>query len=345
MTTVPTAKSPQQATVDRAAPNSHITNLLAPILRQRGLLLAIVLLVVIFSVQTPVFLSSNNLLNILLQGSVTALLAIGQMFVIITSGIDLSIGSTLALGAMITGMLLVAGVPLPLAVLAGLAVGAAAGTLNGFLATKFGITPFIVTLGTMSMFAGLAFLTTDGKILYSLPQGYLDAFAGRIAGIPVAVVVLAVVTIISMIVLKYTKFGEYIVAIGGNQEVARLAGIKVSLYVTAAYAVAGMLAVLGGMLLVARLGSADPVVGTDLMLPAIAAAVMGGAALRGGEGSVGGAVLGAMLIAALQNGLTLINVQAYYQQLALGAIILIALILDRVQRRTKKPRTTEKTTK
>lgn len=343
MTTVPTAKPTQQATADRTAPNnSRITNLLAPILRQRGLLLAIVLLVVIFSVQTPVFLSSNNVLNILLQGSVTALLAIGQMFVIITSGIDLSIGSTLALGAMITGMLLVAGVPLPLAILAGLAVGAAAGTLNGFLATKLGITPFIVTLGTMSMFAGLAFLTTDGKILYSLPQGYLDAFAGRIVGIPVAVVVLAVVTIISMIVLKYTKFGEYIVAIGGNQEVAHLAGIKVSLYVTAAYAVAGTLAVLGGMLLVARLGSADPVVGTDLMLPAIAAAVMGGAALRGGEGSVGGAVLGALLIAALQNGLTLINVQAYYQQLALGAIILIALILDRVQRRTKKPRATDK---
>lgn len=323
---------------DKAQRQDRIRGILAPVMRQRGLLLAIILLVVIFSAQVPSFLSSNNILNIVLQGSVTAILAIGQMFVIITSGIDLSIGSILALGAMITGTLLVAGVPIIIAMLAGLITGAAAGTFNGLLVTKLGITPFIVTLGTMSLYGGLAFLTTDGKILYSLPQSFLDALAGRFAGIPIAVWVLLVVTVVSMIVLKYTKFGEYIIAIGGNQEVARLAGIKVSFYVTAAYAVAGVLAVIGGMLLIARLGSADPVVGTDLMLPAIAAAVMGGAALKGGEGSVGGAVLGALLISALQSGLTLMNVQAFYQQLALGAVILIALILDRVQRRTKKPR-------
>lgn len=340
MSTVPTTETAPPVEVGHAVRASRVRRWLAPVLRQRGLLLAIVLLVVIFSVQAPSFFSSTNLLNILLQGSVTALLAIGQMFVIVTSGIDLSIGSMLALGAVITGTLLVAGVAMPLAVLAGLLVGAITGTINGLLVTKVGITPFIVTLGTMSMYGGLAFLTTDGKILYTLPQGYLDAFAGHVAGIPIAVVVLAVVTVVGMIVLKYTKFGEYVVAIGGNQEVARLAGIKVAVYVTAAYALAGVLAVLGGMLLVARLGSADPQVGTDLMLPAIAAAVMGGAALRGGAGSVGGAVLGAMLISALQSGLTLINVQAFYQQLALGAVILIALILDRVQRRTKKPRAT-----
>jgi ribose transport system permease protein len=336
MTTAPTIEKAPPAGVGHSGRPSRARYLLSPILRQRGLLLAIIMLVVIFSLLTPSFLSSNNILNIVVQGSVTAILAIGQMFVIITSGIDLSIGSMLALGSMVAGTLLVAGIPIVVAVIAGLLAGAVAGTVNGLLATKLGITPFIVTLGTMSLFGGLAFLISDGKILYTLPQGFLDTFAGRIAGIPVPVWVLAVVTIVGMIVLKYTKFGEYLIAIGGNQEVARLAGIKVSLYVTAAYALAGILAVIGGLLLIARLGSADPVVGTDLMLPAIAAAVMGGAALRGGEGSVGGAVLGAMLISALQSGLTLINVQAFYQQLALGAVILIALILDRVQRTSKR---------
>jgi ribose transport system permease protein len=308
---------------------------LAPVQRQAGLLIAIVLLVAIFSSQTSAFLTSDNLINVLLQGSVTAILAIGQMFVIITAGIDLSMGTMLALGAMISSTLLVAGVPIPICVLAGIVTGCLAGLINGLIITRLRITPFIVTLGTTSVFGGLAFLVTNGKILYELPGPFLDLLAGKIAGIPIPVVVLAVTVVLAVLLLVYTRFGEYCVAIGGNPEVARLSGIRVSAYLVGAYVLSGALAALGGMILVARLGSADPTVGTDLALPAIAAAVMGGAALRGGEGSVFGAVTGAMLIAALQAGLTLINVQAFYQQLALGFVIIAALALDRLQRRSR----------
>lgn len=307
---------------------------LEPMRRQTGLIVAIVLLVVIFSTQTSSFLTSDNIINILLQGSVTAILAIGQMYVIVTEGIDLSIGATLALGAMISSVLVTNGVPIPAAILAGILVGCTAGAINGLIITRLKITPFIVTLGTMSVFGGLAFLVTNGRILYELPQPYLDLLGGKVAGIPIPVVILAVVAVAAALLLQYTRFGEYCVAIGSNAEVARLSGIRVSLYVAGAYILAGGLAALGGMILVARLGSADPTVGTDLMLPAIAAAVMGGASLRGGEGSVFGAVTGAMLIAALQSGLTLVNVQAFYQELALGVVIITALALDRLQRRS-----------
>lgn len=308
---------------------------LEPVRRQAGLIAAIVLLVIIFSSQTSSFLTSDNIINILLQGSVTAILAIGQMYVIVTAGIDLSIGTALSLGAMISSVLLTNGWPIPVAMLAGILVGCTAGAINGLLITRLKITPFIVTLGTMSVFGGLAFLVTNGKILYELPQAYLDALAGKIAGIPIPIVILATVAVAGALLLKYTRFGEYCIAIGGNPDVSRLSGIRVSLFITGAYVLAGGLAALGGMILVARLGSADPSVGRDLMLPAIAAAVMGGASLRGGEGSVFGAVTGALLIAALQSGLTLLNVQAFYQELALGVVIIAALALDRLQARSR----------
>lgn len=303
--------------------------------RQSGLVVAILVLVVVFASQTSSFLTSDNIINILLQGSVTAILAIGQMFVIITAGIDLSIGTTLALGAMISSIMLTKGVPVPVCMLVGIMTGCVAGTVNGVIITRLTITPFIVTLGTTSVFGGLAFLVTNGKILYELPGQFSDLLAGKIAAIPIPIFILALVAAVAALVLKYTRFGEYCVAIGGNAEVARLSGIRVFLYTTGAYVVAGGLAALGGLIMVARLGSADPTVGTDLALPAIAAAVMGGAALRGGEGSVFGAVTGAMLIASLQAGLTLINVQAFYQELALGVVIIAALALDRLQRRSR----------
>lgn len=320
---------------ERSARNAERFRRLAPIQRQAGLLLAIALLVAVFSSQTSAFLTSDNLINILLQGSVTAILAIGQMFVIITAGIDLSMGTMLALGAMISSTLLAHGVPISICLLAGIATGCTAGLTNGLIITRLRITPFIVTLGTTSVFGGLAFLVTNGKILYQLPAPFLDLLAGKIATIPIPVVILAVTAALAVLLLVYTRFGEYCVAIGGNPEVARLCGIKVSAYLIGAYVLSGALAALGGMIMVARLGSADPTVGTDLALPAIAAAVMGGAALKGGEGSVLGAVTGAMLIAALQSGLTLINVQAFYQQLALGFVIIAALALDRLQRRSR----------
>jgi ribose transport system permease protein len=280
--------------------------------RQAGLLLVIVLLVVGFGAARPFFFSGDNLLNILLQAAVVGILALGQTFVLLTGGIDLSLGSTVAVAAVCAG-LLSQSVAFPLAILGGLVVGGLCGAVNGVLITVTHITPFIVTLGTMSIYSGLALIIAGGQAVYGIPEGFQNALAGGIAGIPIPVVLFVVLTALASLVLKYTRFGEYLVAIGGNAEVARLAGA----------------------ILAARLGAADPTLGADLLLTAIAATVMGGTKLAGGEGSMVGAAFGAVLIATLTAGLTTLNVQAFYQQVAVGAAIILALLIDQLAKRRR----------
>ena len=185
----------------------------------------------------------------------------------------------------------------------------------------------------MSIFSGFALILAGGQTVYGVPHAFNEALAGSIGPIPIPVIIAVAVMVVSAFVLRRTKLGEYIIAIGGNREVARLAGINVVAYTTAAYAIAGMLAALAGMVTVARLGAADPILGKDLLLPCIAAAVMGGANLMGGEGSMVGALIGAVLIATLQAGLTFLNVQAFYQEVAVGFVIILALLFNRLQRR------------
>lgn len=302
--------------------------------RQAGLLLVIVALVVGFGAARPFFFSGDNLLNILLQAAVVGILALGQTFVLLTGGIDLSLGSTVAVAAVCAG-LLSQSVAFPLAILGGLAVGALCGAVNGLLITVTHITPFIVTLGTMSIYSGLALIIADGQAVYGIPQGFQDALAGGVAGIPIPVVLFVVLTALAALVLKYTRFGEYLVAIGGNAEVARLAGISVARQTAGAYVVSGTAAGLAGAILAARLGAADPTLGADLLLTAIAATVMGGTKLAGGEGSMVGAAFGAVLIATLTAGLTTLNVQAFYQQVAVGTAIILALLIDQLAKRRR----------
>jgi ribose/xylose/arabinose/galactoside ABC-type transport system permease subunit len=301
--------------------------------REIGIFTALVVTILVFSLLDRAFLSGYNLINIVLQSSVTAILAIASTFVIITAGIDLSVGSTLAVAAVSSGLLLVNGAPFPVVFGSTLGIGLVAGLINGLLTTLTGITPFVVTLGTMSIFSGLALILAGGQTVYGVPHAFNEALAGSIGPIPIPVVIAVVVMVASAFVLRQTKLGEYIIAIGGNREVARLAGINVVAYTTAAYAIAGMLAALAGMVTVARLGAADPILGKDLLLPCIAAAVMGGASLMGGEGSMVGALIGAVLIATLQAGLTFLNVQAFYQEVAVGFVIILALLFNRLQRR------------
>ena len=302
--------------------------------RQAGLLLVIVLLVVGFGAARPFFFSGDNLLNILLQAAVVGILALGQTFVLLTGGIDLSLGSTVAVTAVCAG-LLSQSVPGPVAILGGLAVGGLCGLVNGLLITVTHITPFIVTLGTMSIYSGLALIIAGGQAVYGIPQGFQDVLAGGIAGIPIPVVLFVLLTAAASLVLKYTRFGEYLIAIGGNAEVARLAGIAVARQTASAYVVSGMAAGLAGSILAARLGAADPTLGADLLLTAIAATVMGGTKLAGGEGSMVGAAFGAVLIATLTAGLTTLNVQAFYQQVAVGAAIILALLIDQLAKRRR----------
>lgn len=296
-----------------------------------GLAAVVILLFTIFGIARPAFATGDNVMAILLQASVVGIMAIGQTYVLMTGGIDLSIGSILAVSAVSAGVFTQV-VPAPLAILGGIGVGALAGLVNGILITVTRITPFIVTLGTMSIYAGLALIITGGRAVYDIPQGYKDALAGRIAGVPIPIVIVLLLTVLCVLVMKFTKFGEHLIAVGGNPETSRLAGLKVKSITASTYVISGGAAGLAGAILVARLGAADPTTGADLLLIAIAATVMGGTKLTGGEGSMFGALLGAVLIATLTAGLTSLNVQAFYQQVAVGAAIIIALLVDRVAR-------------
>lgn len=319
---------------EHAQRSSDLSGMAGRAARQGGLVIVIVAMVVGFGIAKPFFLDSSNLMNVLLQSAVVGILALGQTYVLLTGGIDLSIGSTVAVTAVCAGLFSHSTPPLA-AILGAVLIGAICGAVNGLLITVTKITPFIVTLGTMSIYAGLALIIAGGQAVYGIPVGYENALAGGIASIPVPVVLFVVLTIVSALVLKYTLFGEYLVAIGGNSEVARLAGIRVGQHTATAYVVAGAGAGLAGAILTARLGAADPTLGGDLLLVAIAATVMGGTKLAGGDGSMIGAAFGAVLIATLTAGLTSLNVQAFYQQVAVGSVIILALLIDQVARARK----------
>lgn len=299
--------------------------------RQAGIFGALVLMALAFGLAESSYFTSRNLVLILEQSAVTAILAIGATFVIITAGIDLSFGSTVGLAAALLGVMLQAGAPVPAALLAAVALGGVAGLLNGVLTTVLKITPLIITLGTLSIYSGLALIVTGGDTIFELPADFTTALDTRIAGVPISVVTMLVVLAVCGFLLRRTTFGEYCIATGGNAEVARLAGIRIGWYITGAYVVLGLLAGLAAVLTVGRLGAADPQVGADLLLPVIAAAVIGGAKLSGGEGSVAGAVIGAVFISALQAGLTILVVPAFYQRVSIGSVIILAVAFDKVQ--------------
>ncbi len=301
-----------------------------------GIVLALLALAAFFAWRSPVFLTDNNLLQILLQASVNTIVALGMTFVIITAGIDLSVGSTAALAGMVAATAMKTGLfgmvlPWPAAVLAGILVGVLVGLANGLLITGLKITPFIVTLGTLSVVRGLTLIYSEGRPVFGFPEGF-NAIAGRIGPIPTPVLIAAVLTLISWLVLRFTRLGEYTYAIGGNEEATRLAGVPVDRYKTSVYVLAGALAAVAGIVLTARLRTAEPNAASGYELDAIAATVMGGTSLFGGEGSVIGTVIGALIIATLRNGLNLLNVQAYYQQLAIGLVIILAVALDRFRK-------------
>ena len=317
------------APVERA-PRRSLSGLLG---RESGIIIGFLILCAVFAWLNPAFMRVDNLLDIALQSSITAVLAIGMTLVIITAGIDLSVGSVLALSAYLTADLMARGVAIPLAILAGLACGLLAGALNGILITKGQLPPFIVTLGTMSLLRGVVLIYSQGAPVYGVPPEFKALIAGRFLGVPVPVMIAAVIAILAWLTLQYTPFGQQVIAIGGNEEAARLSGINVQRRLISVYMISGLLAGVGAMILTARLGAAEPISGTGYELNAIAAAVMGGASLAGGQGSILGTVVGALIMGSLQNGLTLNNVPAFYQQVAVGAVIIVAVFVDQWRRR------------
>src|ERR1700722_5674238 len=301
-------------------------------MRDMGTLIGLIVICTVFSVLSDVFLTERNLVNILQQSSITTCVASGMTMVIISGGIDLSVGPVAAFAAVLAATLLVQGYPLILAIGAALGVGLACGAANGVLIAYGGLQPFIVTLGTLSLFRALALIYTGGNPVLGVPTAFRRLFASEISIFPVPVVVVAGLGVVASVLLARTPLGEYIFAVGGNEEAARICGVPIARTKIAAYALSGFLAALGAVILIARLGAAEPTLGNLWELEAIAASAIGGASLMGGKGSIIGTILGAVVLGAMRNGLTLMNVQAFYQLLATGIIIILAMLVDRLTR-------------
>ena len=300
--------------------------------RDMGTVAGLLIMMIVFASLTDVFLTQRNLLNILQQSSINACIAIGMTLVIISGGIDLSVGPAAALSAVLSATMLMAGYPVPIVIITALAIGLACGILNGVLIAYAGLQPFIVTLGTLSLFRALALIYTGGNPVLSLPAGFRQLFTTPILGLPVPVVIVGVLAIAATVLLKKTPLGEYILAVGGNEEAARVSGVPIERTKVLTYMISGGLAALAAVILMARLGAAEPTLGNLWELEAIAAAAIGGASLMGGKGSIFGTILGAIVLGAMRNGLTLLNVQAFYQLLATGIIIILAMLVDRLAR-------------
>jgi ribose transport system permease protein len=300
--------------------------------RRLGILFGFVVVYGVFALLNHQFMSVANLTAVALQSSINAIIAIGMTLVIISAGIDLSVGSIAGLASVVAATVMATS-GLGAGVAAGLAVGIVAGAINGILIARVGLAPFIVTLGTLALFRGSALVFTNGQPIYGIPEPFRSIFAGTLGPIPTPVILAIVVALIVDFVLRRTTFGEHIIAIGGNEEAARLCGVAVGRVKALIYVIAGALSALGGFVLVARIGAAEPIGGTGYELDAIAATVIGGTSLFGGVGTVGGTLIGALILGGLRNGLTLMNVQSFWQQVASGLVIIFAVLIDKLIRR------------
>jgi len=300
-------------------------------LQKLGPVIGLLLIVVIISVMSPNFLTLNNLLNVLRQVSINALIAFGMTFVILTGGIDLSVGSILALTGAVTAGFLASGMDPMLAMFLGLLLGAILGAINGIIISKGNVAPFIATLATMTIYRGLTLVYTEGKPISGLGDSLSFQLIGKgyFFGIPVPVITMAIAFGVLYFVLKKTTFGRRVYAVGGNEEASRLSGIKVDRIKVYVYALTGTLAALASLILTSRLNSAQPTAGNMFELDAIAAVVLGGTSLTGGRGWIVGTLIGALIIGVLNNGLNLIGVSSFFQQVVKGAVILVAVLLDR----------------
>lgn len=295
---------------------------------------ALIVVFVFLSIASPVFLSADNLYNIGVQTSYTAVIAIGVTLVIITAGIDLSVGSVAALSGVVGVVLMAkAGVPVVLAILGGILVGAACGLVNGLLVSVAGLNPFIATLGMLSVARGMVYIPTNAMSVFGVPDSFRLLGQGVIGSIPIPIIVVAVVAVAGYVVLARTKLGRYAYAMGSNREAARLSGIPIRRYLTVVYVISGALAGFGGMIASSQVASGQPNFGIGLELDAIAAAVIGGASLFGGQGTVVGTLIGAFLIALIRNGSVLLDVNIYYQQVIIGVVIWVAVLWDQYRRR------------
>lgn len=300
-------------------------------------LIGLLLLCAFFSITTESFLTQRNLLNIATQTSVAVIVAIAETYIIASGCIDLSVGAGVAFSGLVVASAMKAGIPVPLAMLMALIVGMMLGAFNAFVITVLGIVPFIATLGTNSIFRGIVLVIMDGVPMSGLKSEFTWIGSGKLWGwLPWAVIFMVIIAIIMATLLKKSKFGRYVYAIGSNEQAAFLSGIPVNKIKVINYIISGALVAIAGMLLAARVSSAAPTAGELYETNAIAATVIGGASLTGGKGSIAGTIVGAFIIGVLSNGLNLIGLNYFWQQVAIGVVIISAVFIEVLRERLKK---------
>ena len=297
-----------------------------------GLLISFLLLCAVLTFLSDRFLTVGNWQNILRQSSINLIIAIGMTYVILTAGIDLSVGAVLALSTVVTADLLQRGIPVIPTMILGLTIGGILGLVSGLLVSRVKVPPFVATLGMMTVARGLALTYTQGRPITGLPDFFRTIGTGYLGPIPMPIIVAGITFLAAYILLTRTRMGMNIYALGNNPVAAHYAGIATSGYTTFVYVLAGALAALAGMILVARLDSAQPTAGISYEFDAIAAVVVGGTSFAGGQGSLFGTLLGVLVISVLNNGLNLLNISSFYQPVVTGVVIALALLLYKVVR-------------
>ena len=299
-----------------------------------GIYLFLLAIIIFFSLMTNAFLTFNNFIVILRQISIIGICAFGETFVVIAGGIDLSVGSTVALSGVIAASLAkFLNVPIPIAFLAGIGAGSVCGYLNGVLTTKVRIPPIIVTLGTLTIIRGLAFIIVGGHTVFGMPVSYRVLGRNYIGFIPIPVLVLIIIFLIFFIVLNKLSFGRYIYAIGSNEEAAVISGVRVNKVKTMVFVLSGLMAGIGGAILSSRLDSGQASTAQGLELDVLTAVVLGGVSIAGGKGRLGSVFVGVLIIGILANGMILLNVQHFYQLVIKGSVLLLAVGLDTLRKK------------
>lgn len=301
--------------------------------REIGTLGGLVILCIGLWIATPHFMTVSNLVNVVQQSTIIGVIAVGMTFVILTGGIDLSVGSIVALAGITFGTLIQLDVPVALAAAGALIAGTLCGAMNGVLITIGRLPPFIATLGMMSVARGLALMLSDGRPISGFSAGFRTLATGTLAGVPLPVIIMIALYAAAYFVLTRMRLGRYAYAIGGNEEATALSGVNVRAYKTIVYCISGFVSALTSLLLIARLNSAQPIAGISYELDAIAAVVIGGTSLLGGSGSVVGTLVGTLIMSVLRNGLNLLGVSSYLQQVAIGTVIVVAVLVDMALRR------------
>jgi len=326
--------SPAETVADQAARARSVRASRISFFARHGIAIIFLLLVAVFMVTNSDFRNLDNLRNVLLQSSIIGIVACGMLVMIITGGFDLSVGA-IGAGSSVAAAAVMIHQSVIMGALAALAVGLAVGTVNGFVITKVGITPFVATLGMSVLVTGLVFAPTNAQPIAGIPIGFTNLGLGRWLGLPIPFICFAFILVVTRCILKYTRVGHYVFAVGSNREASKLAGVPVDRIVMLAFMYGGLMAGFGGLILLAQTGIGQPSGASDWPLTAIAAVVVGGTPLRGGIGGIGSVIVGTLLLGVLSNALNLYGVSPYWQPAVTGLVILLAVGVDSYQRKTR----------